>query len=355
MKSFFTSIILFAFLVSLCTAKDVKKVLVMVKSDLSEADLPGVKSQIDAIKSIDMFTWEFTYLLRSEIKNFSDFASYDLAYMTENVSSSYASDWGLKGVKSIPTLCYKSYALLKTNKNWPWIDNINSSNNWWDPTGTIPNTDAISETKVKINANHPILNDLGLTTGGSFSLASKVDASLLGKIAFQTFNITDDANIVANATAVGSSDLAEKSPTLVKNLLYAIEENASSKRTVLLGTAQGYLANPTAEMNRLTTGAVKWLLHIATGAENMNQASFFISIYPNPSNKTTAIQFAVKRSTTVNIRVADILGQNRYEYSSFFTQGTHQKVINVSDYKKGIYFIAVQIDGCEQTEKMVVN
>jgi hypothetical protein len=354
MKKFYCFIILIALLVSTSMAQDVKKVLVMVKDNLTDEALPGVKSQVDAIKSINGFTWEFTYMVRSDIKNFSDFGSYDLAFMTENPGSAEASYWGLAGVKALPTLCYKAYAILASNKNWPWVENVNSLNNWW-VAATISNTDAISETKVKVIANHAILSDLGLTTGGTFSLATTVGATFVGKAKIQTFNITDDANIVANTTAVGTSNFAAGSSSVI-NLLYAIEENPSSKRTVVLGTHQGYLENPTVEMNKLTTGAVKWLLKLGTtGMKDNKLADFNTLIYPNPTNQIATVSFRVEKASIVDIVVMNALGKTVSKLSDYCSNGIYNKQVDVSNFAKGLYFVKIRMNGMQSVNKLLVE
>ncbi len=356
MKKFYSFIIVIVLLVSTSMAQDVKKVLVIVKDNLSDADLPGVKSQVDAINSIDGYTWEFTYIVRSDIKDFSDFESFDLAFMTENPGSAEAPYWGLAGVKALPTLCYKAYAILASKINWPWVDDINSTNNWW-VAATISNTDAVGETKVKIIADHAILGDLGLTTGGTFSLATTVNASFVGKAKIQTFNITDDANIVANATAVATSNFAAGSSSVV-NILYAIEENPSSKRTVVLGTHQGYLENPTVEMNKLTTGAVKWLLKLGeteTGTKDNKLADFNTLIYPNPTNQIATVSFHVEKAAIVDIVVINALGNTVSQLSDYCSNGIYNKQVDVSNFAKGLYFVKIRMNGMQLVNKLLVE
>ncbi len=352
MKKIYSLLFVLAMFTSVGMTQDVKRVLVIVGHDLADSTLLGVKNPVDAIKSIDGVVWEFDYLIRDDIEAFTDFESYDLAFMTENPGSSDAAHWGTSGVKELPTLNYKAYAIRLSREYWPWIDNVNSTNNWWTPD--VPNTDALAETKIEILVDHPILADIDIAVGETFSLASDI-VNNLGEVNIQTFNITDDANIVANATAVAISSLALDSAKSVVNILYAIEDNPSSKKHVVLGTGQQYLEFPTTEMTQLTTGAVKWLLDIEVGINNNRLVDFNTSVYPNPANQTTTVQFNVKQPATAEIVVMNALGQTVYQHVNSYSQGIQNEYIDVSGFAPGLYFVKVQLNGQQQAQKLLIK
>ncbi|MCK5137438.1 MAG: T9SS type A sorting domain-containing protein [Bacteroidales bacterium] len=353
MKKFYSSLFVLALFTSVGMTQDVKKVLVMVGSELADSAKLGVKNPVDAIKSINGIDWEFDYIIKDSIETFTDFTSYDLAFVTENPGSVQAAHWGTSGVKALPTLNYKAWAIRLSRTHWPLVDNLNSEDNWY--TYKLPNTDVHAETNIKVIEDHAILADLGVAAGDTFSLSSQVAAEWLGKITVQTFNITDDADIVTNATAVATSTIAVDSARAAVNILYAIDENPSSKKHVVLGTAQQYLEYPTEEMAKLTTGAVKWLLDIGVGISNNRLADFNTSVYPNPANQTATVQFNVKQSATVDIVVMSVLGQTVHQHANSYSQGIQNELIDVSGFAPGLYFVEVQMNGQQQVQKLLVK
>ena len=354
MKKLSCLIFLMAMVVSTVGAQDVKKVLVFVHDQLTDSLLAGVKSQVDVIKSIEGVTWEFDYVVRDDIEYFDDYESYDLCFMTENPGSGQACYYGVTGVKTLPTLNYKSWAIRTSRTYWPWVDNESSTDNWWAPE--LPNTDVAAETKIEIIEDHPILDDIDVEVGGTFSLATEVHPDELGNPNIQTFTITD-SEIAANATTVAISNLALDSGMNAINILYAIDENPGCKKHVVLGTHQNYLEYPTEEMNQLTSGSVKWLLGLeeVVGAKDRTAADFNTVVYPNPANSSTMVQFNVDRQTTVELTVMNAVGQVVYMDLQVYSQGLQSEHIDLSDFAAGLYFMKVLMNGNQQAQKLIVE
>jgi len=340
--------------VSSVAAQDVKKVVVFVKDDQADSLLAGVKSQVDVIKSIEGFTWEFDYIVRSDIETFSDFDSYDLAFMTENPGSGQANHWGTTGVKELPTLNYKSWAIRTSKENWPWVDDESTTDNWWTPV--LSNTDVTAETKIEITADHPILDDLDLAVGETFSLATTIDPEFLGKPNIQTFTITN-SEIAANASALAISSIAIDSGMVALNILYAIEENPGCKKHVVLGTHQRYLEFPTEEMNKLTSGSVKWLLDLeeVVGVKDRTAADFNTMVYPNPANSSSMVQFTVDQQSLVELSLMNAVGQLVYQDARVYSQGLHSEQIDLSEFASGLYFVKVRMNGNQQAQKLIID
>jgi hypothetical protein len=335
-------------------AQDVKKVLVFVGETLADTLLAGVTSQVDVIKSIGGVTWEFDYVVRGDIQNFTDYDSYDLCFMTENPRSGEANHYGTTGVKALPTLNYKSWAIRVSKENWPWVDD-ETAGNWWTPV--FPNTDVPAETKIEIWEDHAILDDIDVVVGGTFSLATKVELDPLdGSPNIQTFTITD-SEIADNATVVAISNVAIDSGMNAMNILYAIDENPGCKKHVVLGTHQRYLEYPTAEMNQLTSGSVKWLLDLegGTSVKDHGAADFNTRVYPNPATSTSTVQFNVEQSSTVEITVMNAVGQVMYQDADIYGPGLKYEQINVSGFASGLYFVKVRMDGLQQARKLVIE
>lgn len=354
MKKHYGLIILMAMVVSTVGAQDVKKVLVFVKEELADSSLAGVKSQVDVIKSIEGVTWEFDYFVREDIEGFDDYESYDLCFMTENPSSRHADFYGVTGVKTLPTLNYKAWAIRTSLENWAWVDDESSTDNWWAPE--LLNTDVAAETKIEILEDHPILDDIDVAVGGTFSLATAVDPVNLGGPNIQTFTITD-TEIDNNATIVAISNLALDSGMAAINILYAIEENPGCKKHVVLGTHQGYLEFPTEEMNQLTSGSVKWLLDLeaSTGVRDRRAADFNTLVFPNPAVSNTMVQFNVERQTDVELTVINAVGQVVYRDLQVYSRGLQNRQIDLSEFTTGLYYVKVRMNGIQQAQKLIIE
>jgi len=356
MKKIYGLIILMAMVVSTVGAQDVKKVLVFVKDDLADSLLAGVKSQVDVIKSIEGVTWEFDYVVRDDIENFTDYESYDLCFMTENPGSGQARFYGITGVKTLPTLNYKAWAIRTSKEHWPWVDDGEGGNgdNWWAPE--LPNTDVAAETKIEILEDHAILDDIDVAVGGTFSLATEIDPLYLGAPNIQTFTITN-TEIDNNATIVAISNLALDSGMTAINILYAIEENPGCKKHVVLGTHQRYLEFPTEEMNQLTSGSVKWLLDIEeeVGVRDHRTADFNTLVYPNPAVSNTMVQFNVERQADVELTVINAVGQVVYRDLQVYSRGLQNRQIDLSEFTTGLYYVKVRMNGIQQAQKLIIE
>jgi C-terminal processing protease CtpA/Prc len=77
--------------------------------------------------------------------------------------------------------------------------------------------------------------------------------------------------------------------------------------------------------------------------------------YPNPFNPSTTIEYQLKNSTNVKIKVFNILGQeietliNRYENA-----GMHKLIFNGNHLSSGVYFYTLQANGITKTKSMVL-
>ena len=245
---------------------------------------------------------------------------------------------------------------MASKGGWPWIAD-SDPNNWYVPT-TIDNNSVAYESEIEVLTDHPILDDMDIAVGGKFSVGTDVSSDFKGKAKYQTFNITDDANVFSNAVAVGKSTHAQANGAPVTNILYAIEENPSSQRCVVLGTHQGFLEYMTDELGKLTTGAVKWLLKMdgtATLTIDNSLPDFKTKIFPNPTDDKVTIQFSVSKSLPVDIRLFNAIGETVFTYTNFCSAGIFEKQIDVSSFVNGLYLVKVRIQGKEQVQKLLVK
>jgi uncharacterized protein (TIGR03790 family) len=93
-------------------------------------------------------------------------------------------------------------------------------------------------------------------------------------------------------------------------------------------------------------------------AQNTNQISKSFSLdqnYPNPFNPSTKIQFDLKRSGQVILKIYNILGEEVTTLvSGWLPAGTHSYVWNASNLASGAYIYQLKCRGFIETKKMVL-
>jgi hypothetical protein len=80
-----------------------------------------------------------------------------------------------------------------------------------------------------------------------------------------------------------------------------------------------------------------------------------ISIFPNPTNGKTTIQWNVAASETGNISVTDVTGREVYTSVIDMTTGNGSKQLDLSALKGGIYMIKVTSATAAYSSKIEVE
>ena len=81
-----------------------------------------------------------------------------------------------------------------------------------------------------------------------------------------------------------------------------------------------------------------------------------ISISPNPTNKDFIINFDVIKSSNIKIALTDLLGREVIDiYDNFADVGNFNKLVNVSNLTKGIYYLKIQIGNNTKIENVVIE
>lgn len=81
-----------------------------------------------------------------------------------------------------------------------------------------------------------------------------------------------------------------------------------------------------------------------------------LSIYPNPANQQTTILFDLLDAKDVDISLHDILGRTALNINKKrFESGNHSETIDISNLSKGLYFISINVNGINNTQKIVIE
>jgi uncharacterized protein (TIGR02145 family) len=77
--------------------------------------------------------------------------------------------------------------------------------------------------------------------------------------------------------------------------------------------------------------------------------------YPNPFNSTTRINYYLKKSTDVIIKVSDVTGKEVFKkINQNQKEGNHYIIFDASDLSSGIYYLIMQSESYKQSVKMLL-
>lgn len=77
--------------------------------------------------------------------------------------------------------------------------------------------------------------------------------------------------------------------------------------------------------------------------------------FPNPSNGTTRIEFALPYGGNARFFVNDAVGRQVHEQSSFYPQGRHIIDLKKGDLPAGVYYYGIEFDGQRRMRKMIIR
>jgi hypothetical protein len=86
-----------------------------------------------------------------------------------------------------------------------------------------------------------------------------------------------------------------------------------------------------------------------------NESLNNIYLFPNPTVDYLNIQFEMENSGKMQMAVYDINGKLVRSASYSLGKGQHQKVLDVSELQKGVYFLHTRVDGKMETKQFIVQ
>ncbi len=80
-----------------------------------------------------------------------------------------------------------------------------------------------------------------------------------------------------------------------------------------------------------------------------------ITMYPNPASDVVFVSMSDLNFDSFEIIVTNSLGQTIQTLNDEALKGSNQAAINVSNYRTGLYFVTIEIDGQSTTKKLVIR
>lgn len=222
----------------------------------------------------------------------------------------------------------------------------------------------------------PTLTGFQYTLGQTYSISltvSRTGVNLFG-FAFEalsstganagTLNITDAVTTTAKSlTVLGNSR---------KSMVHKLNGGATANTHTFtfswtapatnIGNVTFYYAGNAANGNTLTSGDFIYtgsqvVTPAPVGIHENPESNFNLSVFPNPTSESATISYSLDEQSTVEAKLISITGK---VVASFFSeeqiQGTHEQKLSLDpSISKGIYLVALNVNGKESLKKLIIN
>jgi len=88
---------------------------------------------------------------------------------------------------------------------------------------------------------------------------------------------------------------------------------------------------------------------------NEDELNVGVSVYPNPNNGSFTIKLSSEENENVRMQIRNIIGEVLFAEEDLNINGEFVKVIDLSSYAEGIYFLVLENNNKILTEKIVVQ
>jgi PKD repeat protein len=80
-----------------------------------------------------------------------------------------------------------------------------------------------------------------------------------------------------------------------------------------------------------------------------------VSVFPNPNSGSFTVKFSSTKNENVKLKIMSMLGEVAYNEEELSVNGEFVKVIDLSKYAKGIYFLIIENNNNILTEKIIIK
>lgn len=96
-------------------------------------------------------------------------------------------------------------------------------------------------------------------------------------------------------------------------------------------------------------------LACGAGVNNKVESVSSVSMFPNPASSSVTLKFAVNKVSKATVKIYNALGQEAASFDNESIVNGTCLTINLSTYKRGIYFVNSSIDGKTFSQKLIVE
>ena len=80
-----------------------------------------------------------------------------------------------------------------------------------------------------------------------------------------------------------------------------------------------------------------------------------LAVYPNPASTSTTVNLEIAKASNVSMRFVDFAGKVLSVKDFGSVQGHYDIQINTSNYKAGVYFVELTVDGLTTAKKLIIE
>ncbi len=126
------------------------------------------------------------------------------------------------------------------------------------------------------------------------------------------------------------------------------------------GHGVGTASSPSPDLNNSTANIIYYKIPVAElsacGASiNERSSSTDLTIYPNPASNNVNVVLNSTKATTANINVYNMVGQTVAQFEKNIVSGNNTMKLDISSFNTGIYFLSVNVDGKNYSQKLIVK
>jgi hypothetical protein len=93
----------------------------------------------------------------------------------------------------------------------------------------------------------------------------------------------------------------------------------------------------------------------ATSLEQPENNIGYMNVYPNPATKAAVIKFYAPSNNSADLKITDLLGKTVLSQYIAYKEGDNELSIDVHNWAKGIYFIALPVDASYKNVKIIIE
>ena len=285
---------------------------------------------------------------------------YDACVMTENGGSTSHGRFAPLGIRTLPFVSLKAYALKKSYPSWNWL--TSDAGEWWTQTKDSSQVNYDYTYSGVVVADHPILGDCW-DVDEEFVWTTAYNENEGDEAHIQCFDLSKSyADIADAATLIATNKFADdETSSEVNQWLWAVEENDSSKAAVVWGVHHEFLNNATDDFYNILQNALAWVTGndipniCVSSIENNKLANFGLNVYPSPASSVTSFEFSLEQPAEVYLMVKDIVGKSVFELNENYSAGDQVVSFNVSGLPSGMYTCQIIANGKYQSRLFMVQ
>lgn len=144
-----------------------------------------------------------------------------------------------------------------------------------------------------------------------------------------------------------------KNDVFNKQYTYNVPAGVNPNRLSVVVLVQKYSSN---QNDRPILNSNEYHLGVIDGIEEMNLNGDLLSLYPNPAEGSTSLEFMIVKPCNVNVEVFNLLGEKIMNQSlGNLPAGEYNHQIDVSTLSQGVYIVKADFGGNVSTQKLTVR